>query len=93
MDENGNLLDYPAKKAIDPEAEFIAATNLFGYMSDYMERETTPLTRSNWDATVPVDTSESGNVGTPGTTKVPLMRRLPCSGTTVITMLWKITTP
>lgn len=71
MDENGNLLDYPAKKAIDPEAEFIAATNLFGYMSDYMERETTPLTRSNWDATVPVDTRESGNVGTPGTTKVP----------------------
>lgn len=69
MDDKGNLLDIPAKKAIDPEAKFIAATNLFQYMSDYMHRETKPLTRTNWNATVPVNTRPNGVVGAVGSEK------------------------
>lgn len=50
MDENGNLLDYPARAAENREAGFIAATNLFQYLSDYMNDETTMLTRAAWDS-------------------------------------------
>lgn len=49
MDDNGNYLPYPAKAAVDKEAQFIAATNVFQSMSDYMNDETSMLTRSAWD--------------------------------------------
>lgn len=69
MDEKGNLLDIPAKSALDPDAKFIAATNLFPYMTDYMFRETTPLTRANWNATVPKYTLTNGSAGSVGREK------------------------
>lgn len=56
MDDEGNLLNYPEKQEADPDATFIAATALFPYMDEYMNTQTTLLTRANWDATVPVYT-------------------------------------
>ena len=53
MDENGTLLDYPAAAVKNKDAKFIAATNLFPYMSDYMNGETIPFTRADWKATFP----------------------------------------
>ena len=61
MDEDGNLLNYPEKQAVDDSATFIAATNQFPYMTEYMKEEATSLTRSNWNATVPVDTRANSN--------------------------------
>ena len=61
MDDEGNLLDYPEKKAVDDSLGFIAATNRFPYMTEYMEEETLALTRADWDATVPVNTRENSN--------------------------------
>ena len=56
MADDGTLLNYPEKRAIDEDASFIAATVLFPYMDEYMQKETTMLTRANWDKTVPVYT-------------------------------------
>lgn len=50
MTEDGTILDFPAKAATDKAAKFIAATNLFPEMSDYMNDETSPLTRNAWNA-------------------------------------------
>ncbi len=50
MADDGTLLDFPARQAEDPDAEFIAATNLFPYMSDYMRDETDMLSCKAWDA-------------------------------------------
>ncbi|MBR4208775.1 MAG: fibronectin type III-like domain-contianing protein, partial [Lachnospiraceae bacterium] len=54
LDDEGNVLNYPEKRMADPEAKFVAATALFPYMDEYMETQSTILTRANWDATVPV---------------------------------------
>ena len=56
MADDGTLLNYPEKRAIDEDATFIAATALFPYMDEYMNTQSTLLTRANWDATVPVYT-------------------------------------
>ncbi len=56
MDDAGNLQPYPESAAVNPDAQFIAATALFPYMDEYMAEESRPLTRANWDATVPVYT-------------------------------------
>ncbi len=50
MDENGNLLDVPAK---GEDAGYQAAANLFPASSDYMNEEATILSRSNWTGTFP----------------------------------------
>ena len=43
MADDGTLLPYPEKRAEDPDAEFIAATNLFPYMSEYMQEESNDM--------------------------------------------------
>ena len=53
MTDEGELLPYPEKSAEDPDAKFIAATNLFPYMSEYMEEESSMLTRADWENTLP----------------------------------------
>ena len=53
MDEEGNLLDYPAKAETDPDAEYIAATNQFSEVTEYMNEETVMLSRSDWEGTQP----------------------------------------
>jgi beta-glucosidase len=65
MDEEGNILNWPAKRAIDPNAKFIAATNLFHDVTEYMYRDTQPLTRANWNATVPINNRTSGLTSQP----------------------------
>ena len=66
MDEDGNLLDFPEKALSgDKDAEFIAATNIFDYMNEYMEEETTMFSRSDWDNTFPgADTPRSKTIDT-----------------------------
>lgn len=49
-DDEGNPLDYPAGGA---EESFTAATNQFQESSDYMNRESSLLTRSDWANTFP----------------------------------------
>ena len=53
MADDGALLDYPEASLKDLNAAFIAATNLFPYMSNYMNEETTMLTRADWENTLP----------------------------------------
>lgn len=54
MSDDGELLPYPERSIEDAQAGFIAATNLFPYMNEYMEEESLMLTRSDWDNTLPV---------------------------------------
>lgn len=51
LDDDGAALGYPAKGA---DASFVAATNQFQESSDYMDRESTLLSRSDWNGTFPV---------------------------------------
>lgn len=51
LDENGQPLGYPADGA---DKAFQAATNQFQESSDYMLRESSLLTRSDWENTFPV---------------------------------------
>lgn len=51
--ETGETLPYPAKAEHDSSAQYVAATNLFQASSDYMNRQSTILTRSNWAGTQP----------------------------------------
>ena len=53
MADDGTLLPYPERQAEDPDAKFIAATNLFPYMSEYMQEESVMLTRADWNKTLP----------------------------------------
>ena len=53
MADDGTLLPYPEKREEDPDAEFVAATNLFPYMSEYMQEESVMLTRADWNGTLP----------------------------------------
>lgn len=58
LDENGDPLYVPAKAEENPEAVFIAATNLFEHANTYMTDPTvgndvTMLTRNDWDNTQP----------------------------------------
>ena len=53
MDDDGTLLDVSERAEADTEAGFIAATNLFPYMNEYMNDEVVMLTRANWEATLP----------------------------------------
>jgi beta-glucosidase len=60
LDDEGNTLDYPAAAAVDKDAKFIAATNLFDEISDYMESdEATILTRADWKSTFPTAPDEN----------------------------------
>lgn len=56
LDDDGNMLPYPEK---DPTGKFIAATNLFPYMSEYMQENSKLLTRTDWDNTKPFGTKET----------------------------------
>lgn len=60
MDDDGTLLDVPERAEADNEAGFIAATNLFPYMNEYMNDEVVMLTRANWEATLPFGEKISG---------------------------------
>lgn len=53
LDDNGNMLPEAERSLKDPSIGFTAATSLFPYMDEYMNEMTTPLTRANWNATVP----------------------------------------
>lgn len=54
LDDEGNSLGFPAKALADKEAKFIAATNRFDQISDYMEGpEATIFTRADWKNTFP----------------------------------------
>ena len=50
MDNEGNILDYPAAGV---HTSYQAATNLFQDSSDYMNRDATILSRSDWEGTFP----------------------------------------
>lgn len=54
MRDDGSLEEYPEK---NPTGQFTAATNLFPYMSEYMEEESSKLlTRTDWEKTKPSGT-------------------------------------
>lgn len=53
LDDEGNSLGYPAARESDPDAKYVAASNLFQEASDYMNRDTGLLTRSDWANTFP----------------------------------------
>lgn len=54
LDDAGNPLGIPAKSQIDPEATFVAATNQFEEVTEYMRSNgRTILSRSNWQGTFP----------------------------------------
>ena len=57
-DDEGNALGFPARAAEDPEAKYIAATNQFPDINEYMHTEATILTRSNWKNTFPTAPEE-----------------------------------
>ena len=62
-DENGNPLPFPAKALMDKDAKFVAATNHFDQISDYMEgNEATIFTRADWKNTFPTAPSENRNL-------------------------------
>lgn len=50
MDNEGNLLNYPASGAND---SFVAATNRFEECNEYMNTESSILSRANWTGTFP----------------------------------------
>lgn len=52
-DDAGNPLGYPARANEDPDAEFIAATNQFPDINEYMHTEATIFSRSDWSGTFP----------------------------------------
>lgn len=56
LDDEGNMLPEAERSLKDPSVGFTAAVSLFPYMDEYMKEMTTPLTRANWDETVPVYT-------------------------------------
>ena len=51
--ETGEALSYPAKAEQDTSAQYVAATNLFQASSDYMNRQSKILTRTDWEGTQP----------------------------------------
>lgn len=57
MNADGRLMPYPSG---GPERTYKAATNLFQYMSDYMNEMTLPLTRASWNNTLPVNQRVNG---------------------------------
>ena len=52
-DDEGNSLGFPARANEDPSATYIAATNKFPDINEYMHTEATIFTRSNWKNTFP----------------------------------------
>lgn len=65
LDENGESLGRPA----NGDEDYTAATNLFSDSSDYMERDSVVLSRSNWTGTQPKLSTEGANIGSGGTTR------------------------
>ena len=61
-DDEGNALDYPARANEDPDAEFIAATNRFPDLNEYMHTEATIFTRSDWSGTFPTAPEEGKTI-------------------------------
>lgn len=57
-DDEGNSLGFPARAAEDSSAKYIAATNQFPDINEYMHTEATILTRSNWKNTFPTAPEE-----------------------------------
>lgn len=58
MDEEGNLLNYPAAAEEDSDAGYTAATNQFSEVTEYMEEEATILIRADWEGTQPTAPEE-----------------------------------
>ena len=58
MADDGTILDYPAAAESGEDASYVAATNQFQTSSDYMNENSTLLTRSDWANTQP-STDES----------------------------------
>ena len=61
-DDEGNPLDYPARANEDPDAAFIAATNRFPDLNEYMHTEATIFTRSDWSGTFPTAPEEDKTI-------------------------------
>lgn len=55
MDEQGQLLSYPAAAEADPEAAYTPVHNRFQDSTDYMHTEATILSRSDWNGTQPTE--------------------------------------
>ena len=53
MNENGELLGYPAAAEADPDAAYVPVHNRFQDSTDYMHTEATILTRNDWAGTQP----------------------------------------
>jgi beta-glucosidase len=53
LDNEGNSLGYPASKEADENAQYIAASNQFQVSSDYMNKNSSILSRTNWSGTQP----------------------------------------
>lgn len=53
LDDKGNPLGYPDRANQDKDAKFIAASNQFDESSKYMNEETVPLSRADWNGTQP----------------------------------------
>ena len=53
-DDEGNPLTFPARAAVDKDAKFVAATNHFDEISEYMESDqATIFSRRDWAGTFP----------------------------------------
>lgn len=53
LDEKGNLLPYPEAVEANKDAKYIAATNQFDDVTEYMLEQTTMLSRKDWNNTQP----------------------------------------
>ena len=51
--EEGEPLNYPKAAQSDPDAAYVAATNIYQDATDYMHTEATLLTRADWENTQP----------------------------------------
>ena len=71
LDADGNPLGIPARKQVDPEAEFIAATNQFEDATAYMQNgKVKQLTRSDWKNTFPTRPTDADKVADASVTKI-----------------------
>lgn len=61
-DENGNSLNFPAKAEQDSSAKYIAATNRFPDLNDYMHKEATIFSRKDWKGTFPTAPDENKTI-------------------------------
>lgn len=60
MDENGELLGFPAVAEANPDAAYVPVRNRFQDSTDYMHSEATILTRNDWAGTQPTTPEPKG---------------------------------